>query len=198
MRDDGRPEAPYNILWNVEPAVSSNVTYADMEQLVRHHRKCSARKLINLFCVGMDLLWCCPDVANPHRLRWVTIMFWDAKKISYKILFRDGSDAWVTGEAIDKALDAKDQYPAAVKVAAALEKWDCDAVGTTLIGYGLYCAKHVGPTSSEQSTSTASLDREAVYPQRYPLVPRQHALMSIPGPTVQLSLIHISEPTRPY
>ena len=112
-------------------------------------------------------------------------MFWDAKKISYKILFRDGSDAWVTGEAIDKALDAKEQYPAAVKVAAALEKWDCDAVGTTLIGYGLYCAKHVGPTSSEQSTSTASLDREAVYPQRYPLVPRQEVLMSGSGFTVQ-------------
>ena len=80
MRDDGKPEAPYNILWNVEPAVSSNVTYAEMEQLVRHHRKCSARKLINLFCVGMDLLWFCPDVANPHRLRWVTIMFWVFQK----------------------------------------------------------------------------------------------------------------------
>ncbi len=61
-------------------------------------------------------------------------MFWDAKKMSYKILFRDGSDAWVTGEAIDKALDAKEQYPAAVKVAVALEKWDREAVGTTLIG----------------------------------------------------------------
>ncbi len=83
-------------------------------------------------------------------------MFWDAKKVSCKILFRDGSDAWVTGEAIDKALDAKEQYPAAVKVAAALEKWDREAVGTTLIGYGLYCAKHVGPTLTEQSISTGT------------------------------------------
>ncbi len=111
-------------------------------------------------------------------------MFWDAKKISYKILFRDGSDAWVTGEAIDKALEANEQYPAAVKVAAVLEKWDREAVGTTLIGYGLYCAKHVGPTTIEQSTSNATLDRETVYPQRYPRVPRQHPLMPNSAPVV--------------
>ncbi len=59
------------------------------------------------------------------------------------------------------------------------------AVGTTLIGYGLCCAKHVEPASTEQSTITATLDREAVYPQRFPLPPRQQALLSVPGPTVQ-------------
>ncbi len=112
-------------------------------------------------------------------------MFWDSKQVRYKILFCDGFDAWVTGEAIDKALDAKEQYPAAVKVNAVLEKWDREAVSTTLIWYGLYCAKHVGPTSTEQSTITATLDREAVYPQRYPLPSRQQALLSVPGPTVE-------------
>jgi hypothetical protein len=203
MRDDGRPETPYNILWDVQAAVSSNVTYAEMEQLVRHHRQCRARKLINLFCVGMDLLWFCPELANPDRLRWVTIMF---KQVRYKILFRDGGDAWVTGEAIDKALDAKEQYPDAVKVNAALEKWDREAVGITLIEYGLYCAKHVGSTSTEQSTVTATLDLEAVHPQRFLLPSRQQALVSVFDPsvlpalqsstaTVMTRLVHCPEAT---
>ncbi len=52
----------------------------------------------------MDLLWKVPRSTNPTNLRWVTVMFWDAPKERYKILFRDGKDAWVRGEAIDEAI----------------------------------------------------------------------------------------------
>ena len=184
MRNDGNKDAPYNISWNVEPPFSTNVSYETMTQLVRHHSKCMARKLINLFCVGMDLLWLCPETSNPDLLRWVTVMFWDARKIRYKILFRDGSDAWVTGEAIDKAIEANKQYPGAVKAKAALEEWDVDALTTTLITYGIYCAKHVGPASSELTPATATLQKEGVDPPRFPLAPPKQALSYLPGSTV--------------
>jgi hypothetical protein len=94
-RIDGSALQPYRIVWEVEPVVSHYVGSDEMEGLVRHHRRCSARKLLKMFCVGMDLLWSCPETSNMERLRWVTVMFWDAAKIRYKILFRDGHDAWV-------------------------------------------------------------------------------------------------------
>ena len=78
-RDDGNVMQPYFIEWDVQPIVSHFVSYEEMAILVRHHKQCSARKLVNMFCVGMDLLWKTPHPANPNRVRWVTVMFWDAK-----------------------------------------------------------------------------------------------------------------------
>ncbi len=78
-------------------------------------------------------------------MRWVTVMFWDAKQIRYKILYRDGTDAWVTGETLDAAIKCNEIYTPLEKTNAALEEWH-PSVFTTLQGYGLYCAKHVGPT----------------------------------------------------
>jgi hypothetical protein len=149
--------------------VSHDVGYDEMEGLVRHHKRCSARKLLNLFCVGMDLLWSCPETSNITRLRWVTVMYWDAAKIRYKILFRNGHDAWVTGEALDQAIALKATYSDRVQVQASIEKWDVSAVQATLLTFGLYCAKHVGPQVSAEHTATASINGQELYPQRFSL-----------------------------
>ncbi len=57
----------------------------------------------------------------------------------------------------------------------------------------MYCAKHVGPTSPEFTTATATLNNETVHPQRYPLPPPQQALSSLPGTTVSPGLQSTSD-----
>jgi hypothetical protein len=101
------------------------------------------------------------------RLRWVTVMFWEGKNERYKILFRDGQDAWATGEELDRAIAFKSTYPDLLQLQASYEEWDYHAVQAKLITYGLYCAKHVGPPSVTKATATASLNGRDVYPQRF-------------------------------
>jgi hypothetical protein len=167
-RDDGDVKQPYLIEWDVKPIVSNFVSYEEMPILVRHHKQCSARKLINMFCVGMDLLWKTPHPANPNRVRWVTVMFWDAKQIRYKLMFRDGSDEWVTGETLDAAIKCNELevYTALEKTNAAMENWS-PALLVTLKGYGLYCTKHVGPPSPFDGTIAPIL--KGLPLQQYPL-----------------------------
>jgi hypothetical protein len=174
QRIDGSTLQPYLIVWDVEPEVSHYVGYDEMELLVRHHKRCSARKLLNLFCVGLDLLWSCPEPSNMERLRWVSVMYWDAAKIRYKILFCDGHDAWATGEELDHPIAFKKTCSDLLQVQVSLEKWDVPAVQSTLITYGLYCAKHVGPPSSADPTATASLNGRELHPQRFPLTERKY------------------------
>jgi hypothetical protein len=173
-RIDASKLQPYQIVWDVIPEVSHYVGDDEISQLVRHYQRCSARKLINMFCVGLDLLWTCPETSDLARLRWVTVMFWDAKREQYNILFRDGQDAWATGEELDKAIAFKSTYPELLQLQASYEEWDVHAVQAKLITYGLYCAKHVGPPTSTKRTATASLNGRDVHPQRFAL-PKQSA-----------------------
>jgi hypothetical protein len=141
---DAKAIWPYVIGWTSIPnKVSDSVTYKEMEVLVRQYRKAEGRKVIDWFCTGMDLLWKVPISTNPTNLRWVTVMFWDAQKERYKILFRDGADAWVTGEAIDEAIAFKLTYSDLDRAEAAKEKWS-PSVTATILQYGMYCAKNVG------------------------------------------------------
>jgi hypothetical protein len=95
-------------------------------------------------------------------------MFWDAPTERYKILFRDGKDAWVTGEAIDEAIAFHSTYSDLDKAEAAKEKWS-KAVTATLLQYGMYCAKHVGPQSfPNNQAGTAMLNGVELQPQRFP------------------------------
>ena len=91
-------------------------------------------------------------------------MFWDASRLRYKILFRDGQDAGVTGEELDQAIAFKPTYGDLLHAQASFEQWDVHAVQAKLVTYGLYCAKHVGPSTSTKPSATASLNGRDVYP----------------------------------
>jgi hypothetical protein len=139
-----------------------------MEVLVRQYKKAENRKVIDWFCTGMDLLWKVPRSTNPSNLRWVTVMFWDSTTERYKILFRDGTDAWVTGEAIDEAIAFNAMHSDLDKANAAKEKWS-PAVTATLRQYGMYSAKNVGPQSFQNNQGgTAMLNGVELQPQRFP------------------------------
>ncbi len=73
-------------------------------------------------------------------------------------MFRDGTDEWVTGETLDAAIKCNEMeiYTALEKSNAAMENWS-PALLTTQKGYGLYCAKHVGPTCTSDGTITPTL-----------------------------------------
>jgi hypothetical protein len=101
------------------------------------------------------------------RLRWVSVMYWEGKNERYKILFRDGQDAWATGEELDRAIAFKSTYPDLLQLQASYQPWDYSAVQAKLITYGLYCAKHIGPPSPTTATATVSLNGRDVYPQRF-------------------------------
>ena len=119
---DAKAIKPYVIGWTSIPKLSDAVTYKEMEVLVRQYKKAENRKVIDWFCTGMDLLWKVPRSTNPTNLRWVTVMFWDAPTERYKILFRDGKDAWVTGEAIDEAIAFNSTHSDLDRAEAAKEK----------------------------------------------------------------------------
>ncbi len=82
-------------------------------------------------------------------------------------MFRDGQDAWVTGEALDEAIAFKSTYSDLDRAEASTEKWS-PAVTATLLQYGLYCAKNVGPQSFPiNEAGTAMLNGVELQPQRY-------------------------------
>jgi len=166
---DAKAIKPYVIGWTSIPKLSDAVTYKEMEVLVRQYKQAEKRKVIDWFCTGMDLLWKVPRSTNPGNLRWVTVMFWDAQTERYKILFRDGKDAWVTGEAIDEAIAFNSTHSDLDRAEAAKEKWS-PAVTATLLQYGMYTAKNVGPSSFPNSQAgTAMLNGVELQPQRFPV-----------------------------
>ena len=154
-----------------------------------------------MFCVGIDLLWTCPEPSNMSRLRWVTVMFWEGKNERYKILFRDGQDAWATGEELDRAIAFKPTYPDLLQLQASYEPWDYSAVQAKLITYGLYCAKHVGPPSVTTATANASLNGRDVYPQRFAFDKQSASTDNTTGPAAPRELPGTARApvtTRPY
>jgi hypothetical protein len=109
-------------------------------------------------------------------------MFWDAKKIRYKIWFRDGQDAWATGEELDQAIAFKQTYSDLLQLQASYENWDVHAVQAKFITYGFYCAKHVGLPTSTKPTATASLNGRDVHPQRFALAKQSASTDHTTGP----------------
>ena len=218
-RIDASRRRPYQIGWDVEtvgePQIFHFVDEDELSLLVRHHKHCNARKLINMFCVGIDLLWPCPLPLNIARLRWVSVMFWEGKTERYKLLFRDGDDAWATGEELDKAIAFNPTYSDFVQAQASYEPWDSQAVVAKLSTYGLYCAQRVGPPSSAKAVATGSLNGRDIFPQRYasspkstssdhtkePAAPRALrgrktspvATVATPGPTIARAIKSVAE-----
>jgi hypothetical protein len=83
-------------------------------------------------------------------------------------MYRDGTDAWVTGKNLDAAIKCNEIYTTLEKTNAALENWSPSLL-TTLKGYRLYCAKHVGSTSTSEETISATLNGLPLHPQRFAL-----------------------------
>ena len=62
--------------------------------LTHHYKECDKRRLLDVDCVGMEILWLKPI---PHQKRGgnlvcATVMFFDEALEKFKLLYRDGTD----------------------------------------------------------------------------------------------------------
>jgi hypothetical protein len=70
-------------------------------------------------------------------------MFFDEALEKYKLLYRDGSDEWVSGEKIDDNLEHEEGYNLQDKIGPVKEPWHRDAQ-RKIKTYGEYCVQYVG------------------------------------------------------
>jgi hypothetical protein len=136
---------PYVIEWNVDPKVYENVDEQDMDILTHNYKECDKRRLLDIECVGMEVFWTrLPVTPAPRggRLVCVTIMFYDETLEKYKLLYRDGTDEWVTDVRIDEKLFHSEMYTLEQKVQPISEPWH-PHTQRKIQSYGMYCARNV-------------------------------------------------------
>ena len=56
---------PYRIEWNNDPKVQENCTLDEMNLLTHHYRECDKRRLLDIDCVGKEILEpLCPSICR--------------------------------------------------------------------------------------------------------------------------------------
>jgi hypothetical protein len=89
----------YRIEWNDDPKVYENCNLDKMILPTHHYIECDKRRLLDMDCVGMEILWLRP-IPNQNRgggLLCGTVMFFDEALEKFKLFYRDGKDEWVSG-----------------------------------------------------------------------------------------------------
>ena len=135
----------YRIEWNNDPKVQENCTLEEMHLLTHHYRECDKRRLLDIECVGKEILWLrpIPKQTRGGDLVCGTVMFFDEPLEKYKLLYRDGRDEWVSGEQIDDNLEHEHGYKLQDTIGPVKEPWHKDAQ-RKIQTYGEYCVKYVG------------------------------------------------------
>ncbi len=112
---------PYRIEWN--PKVYENCNLEEMHLLTHHFRECDKRWLLDMDCVGMEILWTrkIPNATRGGEFVCGTVMFYDEALEKFMLLYRDGKDEWVSGYQIDEELDHEEGYTLQQK------NWTCRA-----------------------------------------------------------------------
>jgi hypothetical protein len=136
---------PYRIEWNNDPKVHENCTLEELHLFTHHYRECDKRRLLDIECVGKEILWLRPIPKQPRGGDLVcgTVMFYDEPLEKYKLLYRDGRDEWVSGEQIDDNLEHEHGYNLQDKVGPVKEPWHRDAQ-RKIKTYREYCVQYVG------------------------------------------------------
>ena len=136
---------PYRIEWKDDPKVYENCNLHEMHLLTHHYKECDKRRLLDMECVGTEILWLRPIPNQPRGgdLLCATVMFYDEALEKFKLLYRSGQDEWVSGYQIDDNLDHQEGYNLQEKVAAVGEPWHRDAQ-RKIKSYGEYCVQDVG------------------------------------------------------
>ena len=136
---------PWRIEWNDIPKVYENCNLQEMNLLTHQYKECDKRRLLDMDCVGKEILWLRPIPNQPRGgdLLCATVMFFDEALEKFKLLYRNGQDEWVSGYQIDDNLDHEDGYQLHDKVAAVQQPWHKDAQ-RKIKTYGEYCVQYVG------------------------------------------------------
>ena len=78
------------------------------------------------------------------QLRYGTVMYYDRLLEKYKVLFRDGSEAFVTAEEFDSASDNNKHNTDSERSIANQQPWT-DRAAKKIASYGRYCARNIIP-----------------------------------------------------
>jgi hypothetical protein len=82
-------------------------------------------------------------------MAWGYVMFYENESQRYKILYRDGTDAFVTGKVLDDIIKLNDYYNLEQKRKAYTEEWH-PKVLSTIASYGTYCVRGILPAALQQ------------------------------------------------
>ena len=158
---DPARDQPYEIEWeSVEskPTMKAHVDAKEMALLVEHYKGCKKRLLVDWFVVGLELLVCTPmrtkvnvKGSAPHMV-WGYVMFYENESQRYKILYRDGTDADVTGKVLNDIIKLNVFYNLEQKCKANTQEWD-PRVLTTIASYGTYCVRGILPACLQQNNA---------------------------------------------
>jgi hypothetical protein len=136
----------------------------EMTVLTNNFKGCDKRRLLDVFCVGMDVLWAVVRPIPPHALKtnkhdmkWATVMFYDTKQKAYKILLRSGAEEWCAPKRLDDELAVTQYSTLATKKAACMEAWNPN-IQTVISKFGPFCVRNVGTRQRDQMTEITSAE----------------------------------------
>jgi hypothetical protein len=138
-------ERPYKIQWYSSPQVYSFVSESEMVALYDTWLECEDKVLCIQWLTGREMLWLYErkGVEEP-QLRYGTVMYYDRLLDKYKVLFRDGSEAFVTAREFDSANDNNKDYTDEERSIANQQHWT-DRAAKKIASYGRYCARNIIP-----------------------------------------------------
>jgi hypothetical protein len=147
-------DQPYEIEWeSVESylTIKAHVDAKEMALLVQHYKGCKKRLLVEWFAVGLELLVITPMRTKVTHMVWGYVMFYENESQRYKMLYRDGTDALVTGKVfLDDIIKLNEYYNLEQKCKANTQEWD-PKVHTTTASYGTYCVRGILPAALQQN-----------------------------------------------
>jgi hypothetical protein len=172
VRYDEGQEKRYVINWNTELSSVDSVDEDEMNVLTKNFKGCDQRRLLDVFCVGLDVLWAVvrpiPPQAlktNKHDMMWATVMFYDTKQKAYKILLRSGAEEWCTPEKLDDVIAVTQFSTLATKKQACTEAWNPN-IQTVISNFGPFCVRNVGTRLRDRMTEQTSAEEPPSLPTR--------------------------------
>jgi hypothetical protein len=150
-------ECPYKLQWFSSPQVYSFVSESEMVELYDTWDKCDDKVLCTQWLTGREMLWLYErkGVEEP-QLRYGTVMYYDRLLDKYKVLFRDGSEAYVTAREFDSANDNNKHNTDEERSIANRQPWT-DRAAKKIASYGRYCARNIIPQKVVTKPPLASL-----------------------------------------
>jgi len=138
-------ELPYKLQWYSSPQVFSFVSESEMVELYDTWLQCEDKVLCTQWLTGREMLWYYErkGVEEP-QLRFGTVMYYDRLLNKYKVLFRDGSEAFVTAQEFDSASDNNKHNTDSERSIANQQPWT-DRAAKKIASYGRYCARNIIP-----------------------------------------------------
>jgi hypothetical protein len=149
-------QLPYHVQWKTATPYVTCISEEEINEQYNTYVQCDDKVLLTQWLAGREFLWRSVKKGNTESvLRCGTVMFYDRLLDNYRLLYRDGEEAFVSGDEIDACAQNNNNYTLAEKYNSSKEPWSSVAL-SKINSYGVYRARNVPPKPNRRKERGAS------------------------------------------